>query len=282
MQLTHGSLFSGIGGFDLAAERAGIKNIFQVEVDEFCQQVLSKNFPDTEKYKDIYEFDAKKYRGRIDIISGGFPCQPFSQAGKRKGREDERILFPEMLRVIREIEPTWVLAENVYGILTIHNGEYFEEVCSQMEGIGYEVLPIIIPASSINAPHRRYRVWIIAHARRRDGKGETNENQFTEPIGSGNAIKLERSIGRNKLRTIADTDSWRNKRHERKSFEERAITRSSSKWTEKWIEVAARICRVDDGLSRGMDRRKRLKSLGNSIVPQVAELLFRIIKQEKT
>lgn len=164
--LKHGSLFSGIGGFDLASEWMGWENIFQVEIDEFCQRVLQKNFPKTNKYYDIKKFDGTKYRGTIDIITGGFPCQPFSQAGKRKGSEDERALFPEMLRVIREVRPRWVVAENVGGIISIDNGDYFEEVCSQLQNEGYEVQPVIIPASSINAPHRRDRVWFVAHDKR--------------------------------------------------------------------------------------------------------------------
>jgi DNA (cytosine-5)-methyltransferase 1 len=177
--ITHGSLFSGIGGFDLAARNCGITNVFQVEIDEFCQKVLNKHFPETIKYKDIYEFDGKEYRGRVDIISGGFPCQPFSVAGLRKGAEDERALFPEMLRVISEVEPSWVIAENVYGIITIDDGRYFEEVLTSLEAIGYEVQPFIIPASSVNAPHKRDRVWIVAN-RIGENRGETTTSQNTD------------------------------------------------------------------------------------------------------
>lgn len=111
-ELTHLSLFSGIGGLDLAAEWAGFENIFQVEIDDFCQEKLTKNFPHVTKYKDIFEFDGTQYNGKIDVVSGGFPCQPFSQAGKRRGKEDDRYLWPEMYRVIQEIKPTYVLAEN--------------------------------------------------------------------------------------------------------------------------------------------------------------------------
>jgi len=144
--MTHGSLFSGIGGFDLAAEKNGIENIFQVEIDPFCQKVLRKNFPNTKIYSDIKEFNGKEYEGRIDIISGGFPCQPFSQAGQRKGAADERALFPEMLRIISEIKPAWVIAENVFGITNIDDGQYLESVLASLESIGYEVQPFIIPS----------------------------------------------------------------------------------------------------------------------------------------
>ena len=120
--MTHGSLFSGIGGFDLAAEWMGWQNIFQVEIEEYCQRLLAQNFPNVERHRDIREFDGKQYAGRIDIISGGFPCQPFSRAGKRQGKEDPRHLWPQMLRIISEIEPRWVLGENVSGIFSWSGG----------------------------------------------------------------------------------------------------------------------------------------------------------------
>lgn len=161
--MKHGSLFSGIGGFDLAAQWMVWENVFQVEKDGFCQKVLAKNFPETKRYGDIKEFDGQPYNGLVDIISGGFPCQPFSIAGNRKGNEDERALWPEMLRIIRQIEPTYIVAENVPGLLTIDGGMVFEQVCLDLENSGYEVQPFIIPAASKNAPHKRERIWIVAH-----------------------------------------------------------------------------------------------------------------------
>ncbi len=190
--MTHGSLFSGIGGFDLAAEWVGFTNVFQVEIDKFCQKILTKNFPDTEKFKDIYEFKADRYRGQIDIISGGFPCQPFSLAGKRQGKEDERALFPEMLRVIREIQPKWVVAENVFGLLNIDYGRYYEEICSSLETEGYEVGTFIIPASSVNAPHRRDRVWLIANNDKKLLRLGTSE-KFQERYSCSIPQKIQRS-----------------------------------------------------------------------------------------
>lgn len=161
--MTHGSLFSGIGGFDLAAEWAGWTNLFNCEIDTFCQRVLKYHFPDAEQYSDIRTTDFSVWRGEIDVLSGGFPCQPFSQAGKRKGTEDERHLWPEMLRAIREIQPRWVVGENVFGITNWDGGLVFEQVCADLENEGYEVQPFILPASSIGAPHKRERVWFIAH-----------------------------------------------------------------------------------------------------------------------
>lgn len=159
--MRHLSLFNGIGGFQLAASWLGWDNVAHVEIDEYCNKVVAKHFPNSKSYLNIKEFDGYAYRGRIDIISGGFPCQPFSTAGQRKGEEDDRALFPEMLRIISEIKPKWVVAENVYGITNIDNGKYFEEVLSSLENEGYETQAFIIPASAVNAPHRRDRVWIV-------------------------------------------------------------------------------------------------------------------------
>lgn len=164
-------LFSGIGGFSLAAHWLGWQTVAFVEKDEFCQKVLRKNFEDIPIYDDIITFSGESFRRKIDIITGGFPCQPFSQAGKQLGASDERYLFPEMLRVIREVEPTYVVAENVRGLLGIESGNTYEEICSSLENLGYEVQSFIIPACAVNAPHRRDRVWIIAHA---DRQSESN------------------------------------------------------------------------------------------------------------
>lgn len=186
--LTHGSLFSGIGGFDLAAEWMGWHNTFHCEINEFCTRILNYHFPNAEHYTDITKTDFSKYRGRIDVLSGGFPCQPFSVAGKRKGTDDDRYLWPQMLRAIREIRPTWIIGENVGEIVTmvqpgktvelgsstslfgedykdeeIHQRYVVETICTDLEREGYSVQPILIPACAIGAPHRRDRVWFIAN-----------------------------------------------------------------------------------------------------------------------
>lgn len=163
--MTHGSLFSGIGGFDLAAEWAGWENTFQVEINDWCRRVLKKNFPNAQQYGDIKQFSGINWRGKIDVISGGFPCQPYSSAGLRKGTDDERHLWPEMLRVIREVAPRWVVGENVFGIVTWENGLVFEQVHIDLEAEGYEVQAFVLPAASTNAPHRRDRTWFIAHSK---------------------------------------------------------------------------------------------------------------------
>ncbi len=160
----HGSLFSGIGGFDLAAEWMGWENIFNCEWEEFPRKVLKHHFPNAKQYGDIKEFNASTYAGRIDILTGGFPCQPYSTAGKRKGKEDERHLWPEMLRVIRECSPRYIVGENVRGLVNWNGGMVFEEVCADLEAHGYSVQPFILPACAVNAPHRRDRVWFVAYS----------------------------------------------------------------------------------------------------------------------
>lgn len=163
--MNHASLFSGIGGFDLAADRMGWQNVFNCEIDPFCRKVLAYHFPDAKQYEDVKTTDFTIHRGRIDVLTGGFPCQPFSLTGKRKGANDNRYLWPEMLRAIREIEPRWVVGENVFGIVNWSDGMVFEQVQSDLEDAGYEVQPYIIPACAVDAPHRRDRVWFIAHRR---------------------------------------------------------------------------------------------------------------------
>lgn len=162
--MNHAALFSGLGGFNLAARWMGWRNIFDVEIDPDCQKILSKNFPETYKYYDIKKFQAQKYKGAVDIISGGFPCQPFSVSGLQKGTADARFLWGEMLRIIQEIKPTYVVAENVGGLLTIQNGLVFEQVQLDLENEGFQVQAYLIPACAVDAPHRRDRIWIVAYS----------------------------------------------------------------------------------------------------------------------
>ena len=162
--MNHGSLFSGIGGFDLAAQWMGWDNVFHVEWNPWCRKVLEHHFPNSQSFTDVRQFDGSAWRGRVDIISGGFPCQPYSSAGKRMGKDDERHLWPEMLRIIREAAPAYVVGENVRGLTNWNGGVVFEEVCVDLEAEGYEVWTGILPAAGVGAPHRRDRVWFVAHA----------------------------------------------------------------------------------------------------------------------
>jgi DNA (cytosine-5)-methyltransferase 1 len=162
--MKHGSLFSGIGGFDLASEWMGWENVFHCEIAEFPRKVLNYYWPNAKTHEDITKTDFTIYRGTIDILTGGFPCQPYSAAGKRLGKEDSRHLWPQMLRAIQEIKPRWIVGENVAGFLTWNDGLVFREVCTDLENEGYEVQAFIIPACAVGAPHRRDRVWIVANA----------------------------------------------------------------------------------------------------------------------
>ncbi len=165
MELTHFSLFTGIGGIDLAAEWAGFKTVGQCEWADYPTKVLEKHWPDVPRWRNIRDVNAKSVYdrgiGAIDIISGGFPCQPFSVAGKQKGKEDNRYLWPEMLRVIRELTPTWVLGENVPGILSIAA----DDVCKDLEREGYEVVILNFEAAAVGAKHRRERVFFMGHSK---------------------------------------------------------------------------------------------------------------------
>ena len=160
--MTHASLFSGIGGFDLAAAWAGWTNVFNCEVDPFCRRVLKYHFPESEQYGDIKTTDFTVWRDRVDVLTGGFPCQPFSLAGKRKGTADDRYPWPAMLGVVRTVRPRWVVGENVLGIVNWSQGMVFEQVCADLEAAGYEVQAYLIPAAGVGAPHLRYRTWFVA------------------------------------------------------------------------------------------------------------------------
>ena len=176
--MTHASLFSGIGGFDLAAEWIGWQNLFHCEWNPFGQQVLKHHFPNSKSYNDITKTDFTIHRGQVDILTGGFPCQPYSSAGKRLGKEDDRHLWPHMLRTIQEVQPSWVVGENVRGLTNWNGGMVFDEVQADLETEGYEVTPFLLPACAVNAPHRRDRIWFVAYA------SNTNSNGFNECNGN--------------------------------------------------------------------------------------------------
>jgi DNA (cytosine-5)-methyltransferase 1 len=175
--MRHGSLFSGIGGFDLAAQWMGWENVFHCEWNPFGQKVLKHYWPNAESFNDITKSDFTKYANTIDVLSGGFPCQPYSTAGKRKGKEDERHLWPEMLRAIREISPCYVVGENVRGLTNWNGGMVFDEVQADLEAEGYEVLPFLLPACGVGAPHRRDRIWFIAYFNSIRGLRAAGENE---------------------------------------------------------------------------------------------------------
>ena len=161
--MKHIGLFEGIGGFSLAAHCMEWETVAWCELDEFCQKILKYYFPKAKAHGDIKKTDFTGYAGQIDILTGGFPCQPYSNAGKRLGKEDDRHLWPEMLRAIREIQPRWVVGENVRGLTNWNGGLVFDEVQADLENEGYEVTPYLLPACAVNAPHRRDRIWFVAY-----------------------------------------------------------------------------------------------------------------------
>jgi DNA (cytosine-5)-methyltransferase 1 len=263
--MRHGSLFSGIGGFDLAAEWMGWDNIFHCEWMPFPRKVLDYHFPNADSYIDICQTDFKKYANTIDILTGGFPCQPFSLAGKRKGKDDERYLWGEMLRAIQEIKPKFIIGENVYGITNIDGGLVFEKVCLDLEAEGYEVQPFVIPACAKNAPHRRDRVWFIAYSNKisRQSMGICKNENIEQQK------KKKRSTNRHQFHLVFNGNSfeiWSDRK-------------------QKFICESPLISDID-GLSNRLDGITFSKwanqsngAYGNAIVPQVAYEIFKVINQ---
>ena len=288
--MTHASLFSGIGGFDLAAEWMGWENIFHCEWNPFGQRVLAHHFPNSKSYNDITKTDFSIHAGQIDVLSGGFPCQPYSSAGKRLGKEDERHLFPEMLRTIKEVKPTWVVGENVLGIVNWGGGLVFQEVQTDLENQGYEVQAYILPACGKNAPHKRERTWFIAHS---ISIGGNKINRFTN--GESNVINKI-----SEARNVANTNSngfqgsIQQKCNDKQRGNKQVINASEHLYSyesrmeaEGWenFPTQSALCGGDDGIPKELDnitfskwKNESIKAYGNAIVPQVAYEIFKAIQ----
>lgn len=332
---THLDLFSGIGGFSIAAQRAGFKTIAFCEKEPYAQKVLIKNFgavmadaneqrlqkcglhdEQREKvsnsarssrsnpalYPDIFALDGTRFRG-VTLVTGGFPCQPFSCAGKRRGKEDDRSLWPEMLRVVAESRPRWVLGENVAGIINME----LDAVLSDLENIGYTARPIVIPACAVDARHRRDRVWILAADTQHD-RGAEQKGEHERPEVSGGSLENELesrddladahqpgSQGRNckelsergTQRAVGTSgsfvaDATQSRRRERNQDTGRSGegTGAQEQWRGpsnpcRWLSEPA-VGRVAHGIP---NRSHRLRGLGNAIVPQVAEVILKGMAQ---
>ena len=332
--MRHASLFSGIGGPEVAAAMLGWENVFHCEINEFGRKVLEYWFPNSESYEDITKTDFRKFRGTIDVLTGGFPCQPFSYAGKRGGQSDERYLWPEMLRVINEVRPTWVIGENVAGIGTMveqcritelgsevtlfekggglhrYTAEYtftIERICSDLESKGYSVQPMLIPACAVGAPHRRDRIFFIAHYT--DSCNDLRESgQHESESGK------ERLSERNEWNTCSRDNEWICGK-ERLDFTDSDLQRcNESKPTqeprrkerfaceenikggirslhpkERWASfpTVSAVHRGNDGIPFDVDklaisigkwRTESIKAYGNAIVPQVMYRIFEAIE----
>ena len=233
----HLDLFSGIGGFAIAAQWAGFKTIAFSEIDPFCGRLLGERFPGIPNLGDIADIDGREYKG-LGLITGGFPCQPYSVSGRREGSEDDRALWPQMARVIQEARPRWVLGENVVGLATMG----LDEVLDDLGNLHYSTEAVIIPSCAVDAPHKRERIWIIA-----SDSESGNRDEHETDRGHGQAQREE-------------------------VFGNRACVPHRR---ERWQDMPS-VCRVDDGVSSGLDDDERRKALGNAIVPQLA---FEIINK---
>ncbi|HMA79046.1 MAG TPA: DNA (cytosine-5-)-methyltransferase [Candidatus Paceibacterota bacterium] len=289
--MNHGSLFSGIGGFDLAAEWMGWNNVFHCEWNEFGQKVLKHYWPQAISYEDITKTDFTIHRGDIDILTGGFPCQPYSVAGKRKGKEDERHLWPEMLRAIREIAPRYVVGENVRGLVNWNGGLVFDEVQTDLEAEGYEVQPFLLGACTVDAPHRRDRVWFVAYSDQcYDGRstGKNARKGREERLQKRNAIwqsaqssEVQRIASDTRVKRLQRPRTVRKMGRE-KRFSQCYAHKNKSHWQN--FPTQSPICGRNDGLPTELDgitfskwRNESIKGYGNAIVPQVAYQIFKAI-----
>jgi DNA (cytosine-5)-methyltransferase 1 len=303
-----GSLFAGIGGFDLGLERAGMECAWQVENDPYCNKVLAKHWPDTRRYRDVKEVhgilahttrtgngtefgsirESKREVGivtsaifsdsgedgtpcpsclpPVDLICGGFPCQPFSVAGKQRGDQDDRHLWPEMFRIIQEVRPTWVLGENVAGIIRLG----LDEVLSDLESADYQTQTFIIPACAVDAQHRRDRVWIVAHANWHcesdvSVNGGEGCGEFGEDVADTEGERFNYGD---------DSELLRPRPREKYSFTSTSSHRGEL-GTGVWLPEPD-VGRVAHGVSKRVDR---LRCLGNAVVPQLVEVIGRAIME---
>jgi DNA (cytosine-5)-methyltransferase 1 len=290
--MRHGSLFSGIGGFELAAEWMGWQNTFHCEFNEFGSKVLSHYWPESKHYGDITKSDFSEFRDTIDILTGGFPCQPYSAAGKRKGKDDARHLWPEMLRVIREVRPRYIVGENVYGLVTWNGGLVFDEVCTDLEAEGYAVWPIVIPAAAVGAPHRRDRVWFVAYAENGGHRGRVCKqcaNRERELLQNeckrsevGCEVKGCRRVG-----LTTDPENATLTPCIERPRQEQSRRGDESMGARQWqgFPTQSPVCSGDDGLPSELDgitlskwRNESIKAYGNAIVPQVVYQIFKAIE----
>jgi len=278
-------LFSGIGGFSVGLEKAGFETAAFCEIEEYPRAVLRKHWPDTPIYRDIRQLTAEQLRadGLIpDVICGGYPCQPFSVAGKQLAERDERHLFPEVLRLVRDIRPRWCIFENVSGHIKLG----YDEVAASLEGEGYSVWTYIIPACAVNAPHKRDRLWIVAHTRdepRRDsfggGVGADGRGQYEAEQWTPKAAEIARSGSTSEA--MADTDGIGRPR-QGQSFQsigaEKATDWEASQSKPMRIgdiwAVESDVGRVANGIP---NRSHRIKCLGNAVVPQIAQIIGQTI-----
>ena len=286
--MTHASLFSGIGGAEIAAEWVGWENAFHVEINPFGRKVLEYWYPNSTSYEDITKTDFSEYRGRVDVLTAGFPCQPFSVAGQRKGADDDRYLWPQVVRAVHEIRPAWVVGENVAGILTmVQPGEevevgsgsalfdenhlyrteqqyVIETVCQDLEREGYSVQPFVIPACAVGAPHRRDRVWVVARRIAADTSRNGDSGRpgaVREEVGRQDYELRAEPLEHGGLQTMAAPGTkgtgikgeCKHRQREEKSYG-RNIEDDSYTTADRWRDFPTQspVCSGNDGLSLGL------------------------------
>ncbi len=267
--MTVGSLFSGIGGFDLGFERAGFEITWQVEIDDYATRVLEKHWPSVRRYRDVRAVTGAEL-GTVDVVCGGFPCQPHSLAGRRKGAEDKRDLWPEFRRLIREVRPRWVVAENVPGLLSNDAGRFFGGILRDLAESGYDAEWDCIPALAAGLPHIRDRVWIVAYASGDGRKGRCEWSLVDCKDGAREGRQVRR----------APVSACPLPNAEPRVFAQRGPAGRMG-WTDgvqrhrDWEPASQPFVRRGvDGIP---DRVDRLRGLGNAIVPQIAEWIARRI-----
>ena len=268
-------LFAGIGGFSLGLEMTGgFETVAFCEIEKYPQEILKKNFPDVPIYEDIKELSADRLDrdgiGRIDVITGGYPCQPFSVAGQQKGEADDRHLWPFMLEIIAQVRPSWVICENVSGHIALG----LDQVLFDLENEGYATRTFIIPACSVDAPHRRDRLWIVAHA--------DTARQYTSSGSCESNGETWDNFGRSG-KNVADSDSTRSasrlsesverKKGARGGFIDSSNKRAGGQTGNHW-SVEPNVGRVAHGIP---GRVAKLEALGNAVVPQIPMMIGQAI-----
>jgi DNA (cytosine-5)-methyltransferase 1 len=306
-------LFSGIGGFSLGLEWAGMSTVAMCEKDPYCRKILAKHWPDLTIHEDIRNLDGKEYRNSIDLVAGGFPCQPFSVAGKRKGTDDDRHLWPEMLRVIKEAKPRWVIGENVFGFINMA----LDDVQADLEREHYEVRKFVLPAVAVDAKHRRDRIFLVAYSNSpavwnlperqaqgrdnlqagrqaitpHDGPSQSMANSYSEGLEIGQDLRenheqelspSERS-GSERREDVANSHGTRGEAglSGQESWQEGNSGEldhqgHQQSWREEVREWPAEPCvgRVADGVPNRVDR---IKGLGNAVVPQLIQAIGELV-----
>lgn len=273
-------LFSGIGGFSLGLERAGMKTVAFCEIEDYPVSILNKHWPDVPVHRDIRKLDGKQYRDSVDVICGGFPCQPFSVAGKQRGKEDDRHLWPEMLRLIKEIRPTWVIGENVAGFIRMA----LDDVLLDLETEGYTTQSFVIPACAVGGIHRRDRVWIIGYAEHNGRNGSENgqsdtsgndrdkkgQNETIKSAGPGCQGCVNANADNSKSARLGQHGDEVLQEQEANGRNETCVRSNKAGFKPIGLPTEPPICRADDGLP---DRVARLKALGNAVVPQLPHII---------